>query len=383
MTYKIGNIVKLKDDRFEEIKEYFLFPQNLFYIKQVNNEERTISLVGFYGPYVDYNDIEPVEIDGKKDRNIYFDANAYNVDHQEEKIGRTNMQEYFIDTLEECSSSLNIELTDYHYIHQVQNELPEVGKYLKIHYFIDTQIEKRKTRLVRIKEIGKVVIKRKYEELIGNDDAIKNKGKVFIKRQINLNDEIASNFTNIPYTYVLICNDKYKYRSAYYAFYLESTIGRIGLLNGEVGNVVKGNTSMSFIKEMPIAIIEDYVSACCVFQGFMELLFSYSQKSEKNKNDIQPLYDFLTRQRNAMAMELSMPDFFDKFNIKILDNWIKELNLLVPVLDKVTNDESLLDALTRYFRSLFSSGNELMKNMNKYRLYSQELMDLVAHKLNK
>lgn len=383
MNYKVGNIVRLKDDKFREIKEDFLFPQNLFYIKNVDNVGKTMFLGGFFGPDINYDDIEPVKIDGKEDRNIYFDVNAYNADHKEDNSVSNNMQKYFMESLKEESLALNIDFDEIHYVHQIQNRLPEIGKHLKIHYFIDTKVEKRETRYVRIKDIGNVVIKKKYEELIGKDDSIKTKGKVFIKKQINLSDEIASNFANIPYTYVLICNDKNKYRSAYYSFYLESTIGRIGLLNGEVGNVVKGNTKISYIKDMPIAIIEDYVSACCVFQSFMELLVGYSQETEKNKNDIQPFYDFLSKQRNAMAMELSMPDFFDKFNIKILDNWIQELNHLVPILGKVTNDKSLLEVLTRYFRSLFSSGNELMRNMNKYRLYSQELLDLIALRINK
>lgn len=72
IPFQPNDIVKLSKIKFERLSKELFFPQNLFIIKEVNKNEVGIVLKNV-NHFFSFEDILPVKIDGKEDRDIYYD----------------------------------------------------------------------------------------------------------------------------------------------------------------------------------------------------------------------------------------------------------------------------------------------------------------------
>lgn len=72
IPFQPNDIVKLSKIKFERLSKELFFPQNLFIIKEVNKNEVGIALKNV-NHFFSFEDILPVKIDGKEDRDIYYD----------------------------------------------------------------------------------------------------------------------------------------------------------------------------------------------------------------------------------------------------------------------------------------------------------------------
>lgn len=386
--YKTGNIVRLRDDKFVEIKEKFLFPQNLFYMKEIRDNKEVV----LYGlrDVVDTKDILPVKIDGKQDRNIYYDFNLANDVNKGHKIDDIKVlpDSYYMDSLKDVGTSDGISWYDHikqaniSYVHQIQNDFQELALPLKIHYLPQNTISDRKSKVNILKDVCEVVTKSKYLNLIKKDPSLEKEEKIYITKEIDENNLIATkrHKDKFKYDYVLLFKDEFLSHIDFYSFYLNSILGRIALLGGKFTANLHGNTNIRNIKEVPVFFIDGYMSSCCVLQSILELLLTFLFKKDDLQKELQPLYDYLRRVGNAMVAEMAIPKYFDEFGIKILDSWTIEVKKIFTHINEITNDTTGFYLIQHLFVSLFSSDNELTKNMNKYRLYSTEFIELVAQK---
>lgn len=386
--YKTGNIVRLRDDKFVEIKEKFLFPQNLFYMKEIRDNKEVV----LYGlrDVVDTKDILPVKIDGKQDRNIYYDFNLANDVNKGYKIDDIKVlpDSYYMDSLKNVGTSDGISWYDHikqaniSYVHQIQNDFQELALLLKIHYLPKNTISDRKSKVNILKDVCEVVTKSKYLNLIKKDPSLEKEEKIYITKEIAENNLIATkrHKDKFKYDYVLLFKDEFLSHIDFYSFYLNSILGRIALLGGKFTANLHGNTNIKNIKEVPVFFIDGYMSSCCVLQSILELLLTFLFENNDLQKELQPLYDYLRRVGNAMVAEMAIPKYFDEFGIKILDSWTIEVKKIFTHINEITNDTPGFYLIQHLFVSLFSSDNELTKNMNKYRLYSTEFMELVTQK---
>lgn len=386
--YKTGNIVRLRDDKFVEIKEKFLFPQNLFYMKEIRDNKEVV----LYGlrDVVDTKDILPVKIDGKQDRNIYYDFNLANDVNKGHKIDDIKVlpDSYYMDSLKNVGTSDGISWYDHikqaniSYVHQIQNDFQELALPLKIHYLPKNTISDRKSKVNILKDVCGVVTKSKYLNLIKKDPSLEKEEKIYITKEIDENNLVATkrHKDKFKYDYVLLFKDEFLSHIDFYSFYLNSILGRIALLGGKFTANLHGNTNIKNIKEVPVFFIDGYMSSCCVLQSILELLLTFLFKKDDLQKELQPLHDYLRRVGNAMVAEMAIPKYFDEFGIKILDSWTIEVKKIFTHINEITNDTTGFYLIQHLFVSLFSSDNELTKNMNKYRLYSTEFIELVAQK---
>lgn len=85
-----------------------------------------------------------------------------------------------------------------------------------------------------------------------------------------------------------------------------------------------------------------------------------------------------------MVLEMVLPKLFEKADISILKSWDEEMiRLAARNLDCSKKKENEgLDILSTLFNDLMTSGNELMENMNRLRLYMKDFMDFAIKKMS-
>ena len=103
--YQPNDIVRLDKNKFDSLSKELFFPQNLFIIKEISLNKVNIVLNNINRQFA-FEDILPVKIDGKEDRDIYYDpiVAAYVIAEGEEipTIHR-DMSEYYMVSLKEST----------------------------------------------------------------------------------------------------------------------------------------------------------------------------------------------------------------------------------------------------------------------------------------
>ena len=72
IPFQPNDIVKLSKIKFKSLSKELFFPQNLFTIKEITPDEVGIALKNVNHLFT-IEDILPVKIDGKEDKDIYYD----------------------------------------------------------------------------------------------------------------------------------------------------------------------------------------------------------------------------------------------------------------------------------------------------------------------
>lgn len=171
----------------------------------------------------------------------------------------------------------------------------------------------------------------------------------------------------------------------YYTFYINSAIGKLFLLPDFKANRLRGKTKLSQIKRLPIYYIEEYATGCIILQTLMEYLLSYNRSIESLGDDVFPtIFNYFSSLRDSMVLEMVLPKLFEKANISILKLWGDEIVRLSVKNSETTADKQKdgLDILCTLFEDLMTSGNELMENMNRLRLYMKDFMDFATKKMS-
>lgn len=66
-----------------------------------------------------------------------------------------------------------------------------------------------------------------------------------------------------------------------------------------------------------------------------------------------------------------MPKLFENNDVSVMYHWINEVN-------SITDPDNLGESITQIFKSLFMSGNPLMENMNKMRLFITQFTQFMS-----
>lgn len=320
MEFKPGIIVRLKDEKFEEIKKYYLFPQNAFIIERVYEIDKTVIFKGLKDIIIENKFLEPF---GEKD-------------------DLSNLKEV-----------LSIE-----------------DGHLVTNFHIDIDNEEKSPSRLKVNDIGNLLSIAKYEEIVARDEKVQKAHKVFFKKQIRSTETAVSTKNLEKSSYVLILKPEYGYLYPYIAFFFDSAFGKYVLINASPTLKLSGVTNMQIIKNANFAFISKYVLACCVYQNFIEQLFSLGSSK---KEEVEPLFDFLRRIRNAMVLENCMPSLFEEAKLKILDSWVLEINKAQTDMLDLMDGKLTFETMKKVFDSLFSDKNELVQNMNKFRLYANDI----------
>lgn len=389
VIFKQGDIVKLSQRCFDNLSKELFFPQNLFEIKSISYDNEAIVFLESISQSISLEDILPVTIDGKEDRDIYYDpfvaAGFVSEDGPVPAVSRDS-SEYYMDSLKKSYDENGVAYYDViqnmgiHYVHEIQNQIPHLQSDLKIHYHIREYVNKSNV-LGRLGQLEQIVTAKVFQKRISDGSFTKGKTFIYIKKEIEEKNIVASLADAERYDYVVICSRKDM--ANYYAFFINSAIGRLSLLSEFKSRHLKGKTNMSQVKRLPIFYLEEYASVCLVLQTLMELILSYGKHTESLRKDVLPtIFNFFSSIRDSMVLEMVLPKLFKKSDVSILKTWKEEVvRLAVAIPEDSNGKKDLFELISPLFEDLMSPGNELMENMNRLRLYMKEFMDFANKKM--
>lgn len=259
VIFKQGDIVKLSQSCLDNLSKELFFPQNLFEIKSINYNEAIVFLESI-SQSISIEDILPVTIDGKEDRDIYYDpivaAGFVSEDGPIPAVSRDS-SEYYMDSLKKSYDENGVAYYDViqnmgiHYVHEIQNQIPYLQNDLKIHYHIREYVNKSNV-LGRLGQLEQIVTAKVFQKRISDGSFTEGKTFIYIKKEIEEKNIVASLADAERYDYVVICSRKDM--ANYYAFFINSAIGRLSLLSEFKSRHLKGKTNMSQVKRLPIFI---------------------------------------------------------------------------------------------------------------------------------
>ena len=390
IPFQPNDIVKLSKIKFESLSKELFFPQNLFVIKEVTPNEVGIAVKNVNHLFTS-EDILPVKIDGKEDRDIYYDpiiAASIVTEGEEIPVIQRDSSEYYMVSLKKSYDENHesyydrIHNKEMKYVHEIQHEIPSLQYDLKIHYHIREFVNKSNV-LGRLGRLEKLLTVKEYLATFIEKTTEDEKTFVYLKKDIDEKAQIASLTDKQKFDYVIICS---KVEMAkYYTFFINSAIGKLFLLPDFKANRLRGRTKISQIKRLPIYYIEEYATGCIILQTLMEYLLSYNRSIESLGDDVFPtIFNYFSSLRDSMVLEMVLPKLFEKANISILRLWSDEIvRLSLKNSDNTTdNQKDVLDILCTLFEDLMTSGNELMENMNRLRLYMKDFMDFATKKMS-
>lgn len=388
--FQPNDIVRLSEKKFESLSNELFFPQNLFIIKKINTEDLSVELNNITHQFA-LDDIRPVRIDGEEDRDIYYDpiVAASLIDIGEDiPVVHRDTSEYYMDALKKSYNEHHVSYYDEihyieaRYVHEIQNKIPLLRYDLKIHYHIMEFVNKSNV-LGRLGKIEKVLTAKEYNETLIGKTIEDEETIVYLKKDIDERTQIATLNNEQNFDYVIVCS---KIEMAkYYAFYINSAIGKQFLLPDIKNNKFRGRTKISQLKRLPIYYVEEYSSGCIVLQSLIDFLLSYSRCVDSVDNDIfSTILNYFSSLRDSIVLEMVLPKLFEKADISILKPWEEEMiRLAAKNLDSSEKREKDgLDILSTLFDDLMTSGNELMENMNRLRLYMKDFMDFATKKMS-
>lgn len=388
VIFKQGDIVKLSQRCFDNLSNGLFFPQNLFEIKSINYNEAIVFLESI-SQSISIEDILPVTIDGEEDRDIYYDpivaAGFVSEDGPIPTIYRDS-SEYYMDSLKKSYDENGVTYYDaiqkmgIHYVHEIQNQIPHLQNDLKIHYHIIDYVNKSNV-LGRLGQLEQIVTAKSFQKKISDVSFNEGKTFIYIKKEIDEKNIVASLEDTEKYDYVVICSQKDM--ANYYVFIINSAIGKTSLLSEFKSHRLKGKTNISQIKRLPIYYMEEYAAVCLILQAIMDLMLSYGKRTESLKKEVLPtIFNFFSSIRDSMVLEMVLPKLFKKSNVSILNTWKEEI---VSIAVKIPNDskgkKDIFETISPLFEDLVTPGNELMENMNRLRLYMKEFMDFANKKM--
>lgn len=390
IPFQPNDIVKLSKIKFERLSKELFFPQNLFIIKEVNKNEVGIALKNV-NHFFSFEDILPVKIDGKEDRDIYYDpivAASIVTEGEETPAVQRDSSEYYMvslkksydENLESCYDKIHNK--GIKYVHEIQHVIPSLQDDLKIHYHIREFVNKSNV-LGRLGRLEKIMTAKEYIDTFIVKKTEDEKAFVYLKKDIDEKDQIASLTDKQKFDYVIICSEVEM--AKYYTFFINSAIGKLFLLPDFKANRLRGRTKISQIKRLPIYYIDEYASGCIILQILMEYLLSYNRSLESLEGDVFPtIFNYFASLRDSMVLEMVLPKLFEKANISILKLWGEEIVRLSVKNSENTDDEQKdgLGILCTLFEDLMTSGNELMEKMNRLRLYMKDFMDFATKKMS-
>ena len=191
IPFQPNDIVKLSKIKFERLSKELFFPQNLFIIKEVNKNEVGIALKNV-NHFFSFEDILPVKIDGKEDRDIYYDpivaASIVTEGEETPAVQRDSSEYYMVSLKKTYDENLESYYNKIHnkgikYVHEIQHVIPSLQDDLKIHYHIREFVNKSNV-LGRLGRLEKIMTAKEYIDTFIVKKTEDEKAFVYLKKDI-------------------------------------------------------------------------------------------------------------------------------------------------------------------------------------------------------
>ena len=134
-------------------------------------------------------------------------------------------------------------------------------------------------------------------------------------------------------------------------------------------------TTISNLRKLVIRW-EDIYKECCVYlECLTQVVYVYEKRLGNNIPALTGLLSFLSQVRDAMVMEMIMPDLFEKANFSVLKKWKQDTDAIM--LDfyfaKEASDKQI-ELIEKLIKAIGSNNDGIVNEMAKYRIYMLEFM---------
>ena len=219
----------------------------------------------------------------------------------------------------------------------------------------------------RIKDFAKV---KTYASYIKQEK--ENIDVLFVKKNISIDNNIIAIVGKSGKSDSVIDGDFNTL--CYLSFFLNSVWGKVSILPKQMFNTGHGQTSVLLIKSTNIVRNSEIEPYCILVERIITFLITYLEKYGHDvDNHSDTIKRFFENLRNFIVMELMMPKIFENNDVSVLYHWINEVN-------SITNPENIGESITQIFTSLFKSGNPLMENMNRMRLFITQFTQYMSER---
>lgn len=379
MKFNNNNIVRLQESYFEKIKGKLFFSQNIFFIDGYSDDGSSVLLRNI-NESVPVSDVFPVKIDGIEDRDIYYDPIiAAEIVRTDETIKSRHVdkEQYYLQQLKNSIAPNGksyydiIQEQGFEYVHELQNKLPEVGNELKINYKVISYIRSFPSKL-KLSDIAVIMTYKSYKEKKQELDSFL---KIYIEKEVSNSKMMARPFFFKEPYYVLLFKLENQLEALYTEFYINSSIGKLFLLKKMENDNIKGITTITKLRNLVIRWVDVYKESCAYLEKLIYFFDLYRERLGEKQPALLGMFGFLSQVRDAMVMEIMMPELFKKAKISILKKWKRDTNVIM--LDfylAEDNSKEQIELVSKLMTSIASRNDGIVNEMSKYRIYMLEFM---------
>ena len=379
MDFKKNDIVRLRNEYFDKIKSKIFFPQNIFFIDKLLDDGMSV-LLRNVDIIIPYSEICPVKIDGIEDRFIYYDpviaADVVCFD-EEVKGYHVDKDEYYLHKMKNCFDSKGRSLYDilneehFVYVHELQHSKPFISRNLRINYKVFPFIKPLPSKM-KLDAIATVMTYKKYLDTQHEWD---NSIKVYIEKEICASKMVATSVHTEKTAYVLLFGNDNLFEARYAEFYINSSIGKLFLLNKTTNGKLEGNVTIANLRKLVIRWKAIFKECCVYLESLAQVIYVYENRLGQEIPALTGLLSFLSQVRDAMVMEMIMPDLFKKANFSVLKKWKQDTDAIM--LDFYLAEDTpnkQMEFIEKLIKAIGSNNDGIVNEMAKYRIYMLEFM---------
>lgn len=379
MLFKKNDIVRLNEEYFDEIRSIRSYYQNIFFINEYSDDGKTVLLrnVGFPVPS---EEICPVKIDGVEDRNIYYDpivAADYVRPDEPLKSHHVDTDGYYLQQLKNSFDADDRSFYDiimeghYTYVHELQHAMPEISRDLKINYKVLSFVKPFPSKQ-KLAEIATMMTYKKYTEAKHEwNEYI----KVYVEREIKPSNMIATSLPSDKTAYVVLFEADKRFDASYTEFYINSSIGKLFLLDKLSNGKLEGKVTLANLRKLAIRWVDIFKECCVYLESLLQVIHVYETRIGNEHPTLTGLLGFLSQVRDAMVMEMMMPELFEKANFSVLKKWKQDTDAIM--LEFYQADEASkkqIELIGKLLDAIGSTNDGIINEMAKYRIYMLEFM---------
>lgn len=379
MNFKKNDIVRLRNEYFDKIKSKLFFPQNIFFIDKFLDDGKSV-LLRNVDITVPSSEICPVKIDGEEDRFIYYDpVIAADVVRPDEsvKCHHVDRDEYYLQKMKTCFDSKGQSYYDilneehFVYVHELQHSKPFISRNLRINYKVSPFIKPLPSKM-KLDAIATVMTYKKY---LDTQHEWNNSIKVYIEKEICPSKMVATSVYTEKTAYVLLFENDNHFDAKYAEFYINSSIGKLFLLNKTTNGKLEGNVTIANLRKLVIRWVNIYKECCVYLECLTQVIYVYENRLGKDISALTGLLSFLSQVRDAMVMEMIMPDLFQKANFSVLKKWKQDTDAIMldfNLAEDTPNKQ--IEFIEKLIKAIGSNNDGIVNEMAKYRIYMLEFM---------
>ena len=379
MFFEKNDIVRLRKEYFDEVKSELFFSQNLFFMDKYSEDKKTAFLSNV-NILIPSDEICPVRIDGIEDRDVYYDpVIAADVVRSGESLPshHVNKDEYYLQELKKYSDSDGRSYYDvikdagYVYVHELQRQRPDISRDLRINYKVSPFI-KPFPKKVKLGTIATMMTYKKYVETEHEWDGYV---RVYVEKNICYSKMVATSAPSKGTAYVLLFKESNRAEARCTEFYINSSIGKLFLVGEQSVGKLEGKTTIAKLRQFVIRWVDVYKECSIYLESMIQIIQVYETRLRETIPTLTGLLGFLFQVRDAMVLEMMVPDLFEKANFSVLKKWKQNTDSVMSEYYQTKHDsDKQVELIRGLLEAIGSTDDGIVNEMAKYRVYMLEFL---------